>query len=158
MSSTSTDPIGIDESAELGQAHTGSADARTVATFRRGFGDWLNRHLELDEERAADIVLATDEALANCADHAYQALDRIGSMTLRIVYHPVTAELTVSVSDHGHWVEPDPAALNAARGRGILLMRALADVCTIDGRDEGTTVCLRFFGCPPKSYVLNLAC
>ena len=59
--------------------------------------------------------------------------------------------------DHGHWMEPE-TVVNNARGRGILLMRALADECTIDGGEDGTTVCLRFYGCPPNSFAISQAC
>ena len=136
--------------------HTGTADAATVAAFRHSFGEWLNGHLELGEERVADIVLATDEAMSNCADHAYRVIDHVGSMTLQIAYYPVATELVVNVIDHGRWLEPDFEAASV-RGRGILLMRALSDDCTIDGGSEGTTVCLRFCECPPNSFVLSQA-
>ena len=114
----------------------------TVAAFRRTFGHWLDQHLELDEERVADIVLATDEAMSNCVDHAYRVVDYAGSITLHVSYYPVTSELKIRVIDHGHWMEPETVA-NNARGRGILLMRALADDCTIDGGAG------RHYGLPP---------
>ncbi|WP_081290925.1 ATP-binding protein [Mycobacterium asiaticum] len=154
--STSSDPVGIGDADEFGDSHTGTADPHTVAMIRRKFGHWLDQHLELDEERAADIVLATDEAMSNCADHAYRVLNHVGDLTLKITYYPVSTELRVCVIDHGHWVEPDTSPSNA-RGRGILLMRTLADDCTIDGGAEGTTVCLRFFGCPPNNFVFSQA-
>lgn len=155
--STSSDPVGTGAADELWHTHTGTADARTAATFRHAFGEWLDRHLELDDERVADIVLATDEAMSNCADHAYRVVDQVGTMTLQIAYYPGTTELEVNVIDHGRWLEPDFEVSNV-RGRGILLMRALADDCTIDGGSEGTAVCLRFDGCPPKSFVFSHAC
>jgi serine/threonine-protein kinase RsbW len=156
-SATSSEPVGIDEVDGLRHAYTGTADPNTVVAFRHTVGAWLNRHLELDEERVADILLATDEAMSNCVDHAYRVVDYVGTMTLQISYLPVTTELAVRVSDQGHWMEPETAAVNAARGRGILLMRALADDCTIAGGQDGTTVSLRFDGCPPNSYVLSQA-
>ncbi|OBK19533.1 hypothetical protein A5636_18170 [Mycobacterium asiaticum] len=140
----------------VGDSHSGTADPHTVAMIRRKFGHWLDQHLEMDEERLADILLAADEAMSNCADHAYRVHDDVGDLTLKISYYPVTAELKVCVIDHGHWREPDTSPSNA-RGRGIVLMRALADDCTIDGSAEGTTVCLRFYGCPPNSYVFSQA-
>jgi anti-sigma regulatory factor (Ser/Thr protein kinase) len=154
--STSSDPAGFSEADELWHTHTGTADARTAAGFRRALGHWLDRHLELGEERVADIVLATDEAMSNCADHAYRVVDHVGTMTLQIAYYPGSTELEVVVIDHGRWLEPHFEVSNV-RGRGILLMRALADDCSIDGGSEGTTVCLRFYGCPPKSFVLSHA-
>lgn len=154
--STSSDSAGIGEAGELWHMHTGTADAHTVAAFRHALGGWLDRHVELGEERVADIVLATDEAMANCADHAYRVVDHLGTMTLQIAYYPATTELEVIVVDHGRWLEPSFEVSNA-RGRGILLMRAIADDCAIDVGSEGTTVRLRFYGCPPKSLVLSHA-
>lgn len=154
---TSSDQVGFSEADQLWLSHTGTADPHTVAMFRRDLNDWLSRNLELDEDRSADIVLAADEALSNCADHAYQVVEQVGSMTLQITYSPVTTELKVCISDYGRWIEPNPAAINAVRGRGIMLMRSLADECFIDGGQAGTTVCLRFRGCPPNSYVLSQA-
>lgn len=154
--SPSSDPVGTDEADEFRYTHTGVASGPTVAAFRHRFGEWLNRHVRLDEERFADIVLATDEAMSNCADHAYRVVDHVGSMTLHIAYHPVSTELKVIVIDHGRWLEPDFDA-SSARGRGIALMCALADDCTIDGGGEGTTVRLRFNRCPPKNFVLSRA-
>jgi anti-sigma regulatory factor (Ser/Thr protein kinase) len=156
-SSPSDDPVGIGEADEFGDLRTGTADANTVAGFRRTFGHWLDQHLELDEERVADIVLATDEAMSNCVDHAYRVVDHAGTITLHVSYYPVTSELKIRVIDQGHWMVPETFTKNA-RGRGILLMRALADDCTIDGGQDGTTVCLRFYGCPPNSFAISQAC
>lgn len=153
---TSSESVGAGSADVYRHMHTGSADAYTVAAFRRTFGGWLGTYLELDEERIADIVLATDEAMSNCVDHAYRVVDHTGSMTLQIAYFPVTSELRVCISDNGRWREPSPAPRNI-RGRGILLMRALADDCTIDGGLDGTTVCLRFHDCPPNDFVLSHA-
>ena len=151
---TSSDSVGVGGGSEVGHTHTGAADPRNVVMFRRSLDAWLEQYLELDDNRVADIVLAADEALSNCADHAYRIVDSVGSMTLQIAYDIAVNELKVSVSDNGRWTEPQSVAANAARGRGILLMRALADDCTIDGRHDGTTVCLRFYGCRPNSCAL----
>ncbi len=151
VSATSNNPNSVKDVGELTYTHTGSADAHTVATFRQRFRNWLNRHLELGAERFSDIVLSTDEALTNCADHAYRAAECSGNMTLQATYQPATTSLKVCVTDHGSWLEPDPAAINAIRGRGILLMRALTDDCTIEGCNDSTTVCLYFHSCPPKN-------
>ncbi|MHA7652172.1 ATP-binding protein [Mycobacterium sp. ML4] len=154
--SASSEFIGIGDADGLRLSHTGTAVARTVVAFRHSFSQWLELHLELSEERVADVVLATDEAMSNCADHAYRVTDDVGNMTLEIAYYPVTRELKVCVVDHGRWLEPDfpPSTL---RGRGIHLMHALADDCTIDGGREGTTVRLCFGDCSPKSFVLSQA-
>jgi serine/threonine-protein kinase RsbW len=69
-------------------------------------------------------------------------------MTLTIACDRAEATVQVCVTDHGRWIEPDPAAINAVRGRGIILMHALADNCTITNDIDGTTVCLHFHHCP----------
>lgn len=119
------------------------ADPRAVAEFRRALRRWLDDVIDLDTDRKADVVLATDEALANCADHAYRGRDTPGLMTLQVNYDPRKFILAVCVSDHGVWVDPDFEA-NPLRGRGILLMRAIADDVTVQGTGRGTTVCLEF--------------
>ncbi len=133
------------------RTHSGPADAETVAEFREHVRAWLNSTVQLDAERASDIVLATDEALANCAEHAYRGQQTTGVMTLYMSYaHPESA-VKVRVTDQGRWIEPDSAAARSLRGRGLVLMRALADDCTVKGHRDGTSVCLRFHGCPAST-------
>ncbi len=130
------------------QTHSGPADAETVAAFRELVRDWLHSTVHLDAERLSDIVLATDEALANCAEHAYRGQRTTGVMTLNMSYaHPESA-VKVRITDQGRWIEPAAAANNALRGRGLILMRALADDCTVKGHRDGTSVCLHFHDCP----------
>lgn len=128
--------------------YTGSADAATVAIFRKLVRDWLKSAVDLNAERVSDIVLAIDEALANCAEHAYRDQQTAAVMTLTIACDRAEAIVQVCVTDHGRWIEPDPAAIDAVRGRGIILMYALADNCTITNDIDGTTVFLHFHHCP----------
>ncbi len=128
--------------------YTGSADPPTVVSFRKLVRDWLDRNVDLDADRVSDIVLATDEALTNCAEHAYLDQQSAAVMTLTIAYDRAETTVQVCVTDYGRWIEPDPAAINAVRGRGIILMQALADDCTITNDASGTTVRLRFDQCP----------
>lgn len=93
-------------------------------------------------------MLATDEALSNCVEHAYRAHPAAGGMVLQVSYDSADSIVKVCVTDQGRWIEPDPAALNSVRGRGIMLMNALADACTVEGQTHGTTVCLHFHDCP----------
>jgi serine/threonine-protein kinase RsbW len=133
------------------RTHSGPADAETVAAFRGLVRDWLNRTVHLDDERVSDIVLATDEALANCAEHAYSGQQTTGVMTLNMSYaHPESA-VKVRITDQGRWIEPDSSTSNALRGRGLILMRALADDCTVKGHRDGTSVCLHFHDCPAST-------
>ncbi|BBZ43268.1 ATP-binding protein [Mycobacterium parmense] len=126
------------------RTYRGPADAGTVALFRRHFRDWLDAHFLLDATRVSDIILGTDEALSNCAEHAYRNRGGRGDMVLDIAYDHQDAAIAVCVTDTGCWIEPDPTASQGLRGRGLILMNALADECTVDGRDDGTTVCLRY--------------
>ena len=62
-------------------------------------------------------------------------------MDVRAAYDPDSDTLAVTVNDHGRWRQHgSPAEL--ARGRGIPLMRALADTARIDGPPHGTQVTL----------------
>jgi anti-sigma regulatory factor (Ser/Thr protein kinase) len=128
-------------------AKTGRADPPTVTYFRELIALWLSEAVITDPQQHADIVLATDEALANCADHAYRG-STPGTMTLTVSHDASLARVTVCVSDHGTWIDPQPHDPRSGRGRGISLMRALSDHCTIEGSPRGTTVCLHFERCP----------
>ncbi|RSM36111.1 ATP-binding protein [Amycolatopsis balhimycina DSM 5908] len=94
----------------------------------------------VDETRAQDIVLASYEALANVADHAYDGSGS-GVVDLDAAVHPDRIE--VVIRDHGRWRIP-VADLRpvSVRGRGLLLLRASADRADITSGDEGTVVTL----------------
>jgi anti-sigma regulatory factor (Ser/Thr protein kinase) len=80
-----------------------------------------------------DLVLATYEALANVADHAYP--DGSGDAWIA-AEQAGPGELTVTVSDRGRWRPPpsDPGL----RGRGMILIAALADRVAIRRGTVGT--------------------
>ncbi|WP_372664317.1 ATP-binding protein [Amycolatopsis kentuckyensis] len=94
----------------------------------------------VDEARAQDIVLASYEALANVADHAYDGAGP-GVVDIDAAVHPDRIE--VVIGDHGRWrtpvVDPRPVSL---RGRGLLLLRASADRADIASGESGTVVTL----------------
>jgi serine/threonine-protein kinase RsbW len=137
--------------------YSGPARPQALTTFRRLVRNWLTCTVDLNPERESDIVLATDEALSNCVDHAYRDQSATGAMTVKVSYDTSDSVLKVCVTDHGCWIEPDPAALNNVRGRGVMLMNALADTCTLEGHDYGTTVCLHFEDCPAVRDALAYA-
>ncbi|BBZ43680.1 ATP-binding protein [Mycobacterium parmense] len=130
---------------------TGRADAENVAVFRARFQKWLETHFSLSPERVSDVILSTGEALSNCAEHAYRDSGRPGVMTLSVRYETPGATIVVCVTDGGRWVEPAANAPTGFRGRGLPLMHALSDECTVEGRADGTTVCLQFHRCATKS-------
>lgn len=116
-----------------------AADGIVAAHVRREFGSWLKRHFILDEQRWNDVLLAVNEALANAADYAYSPEVDRGTVDVNAELGADGDALTVTVADHGRWREPAPQ--NSRRhGRGIPLMRALADVTSIDGTSTGTRV------------------
>lgn len=123
--------------------HDVSADPPTVSGLREELTRWLRRGSGMDETRLCDVVLAVNEALANAAEFAY-ALGGAGTMDLEAVRDIDRRRITVTVSDRGHWRETNPLNRQRCRGRGIPLMRTLADSVIIDTSGLGTSVCLRF--------------
>lgn len=124
-----------------------AADARSAARARAEFGMWLDRHFGLGAERSNDLLLAVNEALANAAEFAYVDADRRGTVDLSATYDAAADTLAVTVNDRGRWRQkvPEPATVPPqpqVRGRGIPLMRALADQVTIDRTPRGTHVSL----------------
>jgi serine/threonine-protein kinase RsbW len=92
-----------------------------------------------------NIILGVNEALANCVEHAYRAQDVAGTMSLQAGYDPDAQTIRVCVSDRGTWHRRSPRPPHDPHAsRGIMLMHALADHCTISARPDGTTVCLDY--------------
>lgn len=83
----------------------------------------------------ADVVLASYEALANAAEHAYP----IGAGSVDLVAARTTdGRVLVTVRDHGSWrpLPLDPGL----RGRGLLMIRALTQRVEVQQGQDGTTV------------------
>lgn len=113
--------------------------------IREDFSTWLAHSLRLDATKTSDIVLAVNEALANAAEHAYLNSSEPGMMHARAEHDPELATLTVWITDEGRWHVQDPSmAPNPARGRGTMLMRALADRTAVDSTPGGTEVRLQW--------------
>ncbi|WP_108920424.1 ATP-binding protein [Mycobacterium montefiorense] len=123
----------------------GAADATTAYKLRHTLQSWLQEVPQASADVGEDIILGVNEALANCVEHAYRAQDTIGTMTLRAGYDPAAQTISVCVSDRGTWHRRSPCKPHDPRAsRGIMLMHALADHCTINARPDGTTVCLDY--------------
>ncbi len=110
------------------------AEAARLTEIRRALTGWLSS-AAVEPEQAADLVSAANEACTNSIEHAY-ATGTAG----RVV---VTAECArgavyIAVTDTGAWrpLPEDPGA----RGRGLAMMRALADEVDIDRTATGTRV------------------
>jgi serine/threonine-protein kinase RsbW len=109
-----------------------------VADLRRKLTRWLGG-LPLDAESTHDITLATYEALANVAAHAYPD----GHGWARLEAGRVGDAVTVTVTDTGCGIpatRPRTAALRTSGGRGLLLIDKVTDQSDIDTGAHGTRV------------------
>jgi anti-sigma regulatory factor (Ser/Thr protein kinase) len=128
----------------------GAADAVTATELRRALQRWLQEATEVAADVRGDIVLGAGEALANCVQHAYRTRPTVGPMRLQAHHDPDAQSVSVRVSDRGTWHRPAPTKPSDPwASRGIMLMHALADRCTIFARPSGTTVCLDYTGRRP---------
>jgi serine/threonine-protein kinase RsbW len=108
-----------------------------LSEVRAQVGAWAGR-LGLSTDAVDDIVLATHEALANVADHAY--LEGGGDAEL---YAACTnGEIRVVVRDHGRWRAP--ASDPGWRGRGMVIIEGLAEHVDVQCADAGTSVAMRW--------------
>ena len=97
--------------------------------------------LSVPDDRTFDILVAVGEAVANGIEHAYTAIAADDSIRIRIAHTNSGAALKISIEDRGSWREPRPTS---DRGRGIRLMRALADDFHLDEGPAGTRVRMIF--------------
>jgi signal transduction histidine kinase/DNA-binding response OmpR family regulator len=100
---------------------------------------WLERAGLSSDDRDA-IVLAVGEAVANAIDHGS---DRDPRQIVTVELARRGSTLIASVGDRGHW-QPGLRALAAGRGRGHLIMEAVADDVDINLDQGGTVVTLQF--------------
>ncbi len=120
-----------------------AADAHSAARTRAEFGIWLERHFTLGAERFSDLLLAVNEAIANAAEFAYADASQRGTVDVSAAYDGDSDTLAVTINDRGRWRQSVPVQRQRQlRGRGIPLMRALADEVTIDRTPHGTHVTL----------------
>lgn len=109
-----------------------------MGSLRGRLASWA-RTTGLTSEAVDDVVLACYEALANAAEHAYRG--RPGE--IRLNAERIDDHVIVTVTDRGRWLV---RGAPETRGRGLLLMRELADDAhfTVDLEHPGTTVRLRW--------------
>jgi serine/threonine-protein kinase RsbW len=122
-----------------------AADAHSARRTRIEFRSWLETHFRLGAERLQDLVLAVSEAIANAAEFAYADAPQDGTIDVSAAYDDASDTLAVKVNDRGRWhhhVSGQAPPDRQFRGRGIPLMRALADDAKIDSTPRGTHVTL----------------
>ena len=107
------------------------ADPARLRSVRRNIGRWLSGH-GVPKSDAEDIILASSEACANSIEHAYGP----GQGAVDIEAEVAGGEVTIVVRDAGRW----RSSRNGDRGRGLPLMEACMDTCTLTRGDAGTEV------------------
>jgi anti-sigma regulatory factor (Ser/Thr protein kinase) len=113
------------------------ADPGELARLRRDLREWLLQ-AGLSSRRAADLVLAVDEACANAVEHAYGD-GQPGDVVVEVSRSP-DDEVIACVQDGGRWRDT-PADPN--RGRGLRIIEAVVDEVDIQTGATGTTLRLR---------------
>ncbi|HEX6476278.1 MAG TPA: anti-sigma factor antagonist [Acidimicrobiales bacterium] len=110
-------------------------EPRLLAPARRALRQWLSQ-AGAERGEVEDLVLACGEAAANALEHAYGPGE---DGFLRIEAFDRSGEITITVSDSGHW---RPRAERPG-GRGFHLMSSLTDEVEVIPGPRGTTVHLR---------------
>lgn len=111
------------------------ADARRLVNLRMALRRWLTEQ-DVPLPLQQDILLGSGEAVANAIEHAYGPSGGV----IRISAQRSAKSMRIVVRDLGRWRPPrDPH-----RGRGIRMMRALADSVLISPTGTGTSVELRW--------------
>ena len=94
------------------------------------------------EELAEAVLLATGEAVSNAVEHAYPPdAEGVVELTMALGW-PDPADVSVAVVDGGRWRPAPPDA--GFRGRGLQMIRALADRADITTGPHGTSVRMRW--------------
>lgn len=122
------------------------ADAECLAPMRRAIAEWAAR-CGLGEDGTTDLQLAVGEAVTNAVEHAYTNGDRppADAVELSLELQP-EGSVAVRVVDHGLW-RPPPAD-PGYRGRGLALIRELAEDVEVLPADDGTEVWFRLPALP----------
>ncbi|MET9225756.1 SpoIIE family protein phosphatase [Lentzea sp. NPDC003310] len=109
------------------------ASPEQLSGLRRAAADWA-RLAGLSDDAAYDLELAVGEAAANVVDHAYPE----GDGTFESTFESTGRGVRVSVRDAGRW-RPPPAD-KGHRGRGLDMIRAIADEYELRPDENGTTI------------------
>ncbi|ROP41744.1 SpoIIE family protein phosphatase [Saccharothrix texasensis] len=105
-----------------------------LAVMRRNVEAWAAT-AGLSPDQLDDLQLALGEAAANAVDHAYPD-DVPGEFTYDLA--TTATGVRVTVRDHGHW-RPEPED-KGYRGRGLQIIRSIAERAVFHRAEDGTTV------------------
>jgi anti-sigma regulatory factor (Ser/Thr protein kinase) len=87
---------------------------------------------------ASSVILAVDEAMSNVLGHAYAGTNP-GTFDLHATVDADRNSIHVIVADRGRWQAEDSES-GTLGGRGLILIRMLANETEIERVDTGTTV------------------
>lgn len=111
------------------------AESSQLAPVRKALRSWLAQ-CELSPTTVQNVLVAAGEACANAIEHGHRHAPGQG---VRLRAEALVDNLRLTVADSGRWKVPQPE-LNAHRGRGVALMRAMMQQVTITPGPSGTTV------------------
>lgn len=111
------------------------AESSQLAPVRKALRSWLGQ-CDLPPGTVQNILVAAGEACANAIEHGHR---HAPGESVRLRAEALVDDLRLTVADSGRWKAPEPE-LNAHRGRGVALMRALMQQVTITPGPSGTTV------------------
>lgn len=116
----------------------GRAVAQRLRDVRRAIEHWAEQR-GLPADLIGELALASYEAMANAAEHAYAGVEP-GPLSVQVSASPSWVHAVVA--DQGKWHEPD--AGTGFRGPGLPLIKGLADGATVTAAQLGTTVRMRW--------------
>jgi serine/threonine-protein kinase RsbW len=111
-----------------------------------GFINTISSEIQLDENQAANVYMAVNEAVKNAI--LFGNRENPNKQVI-IIVDKVDSTLSFTIKDEGTGFDfnnlPDPTApenIENVTGRGIFLMKSLAD--SVEFKDNGSTVVLKF--------------
>lgn len=123
------------------------AHPHQLASMRRQILDWAGG-VGLGRDKLDDLQLAVVEAAGNAIEHAYRDSDRPGRVEV-VLSADRDGGVRITVADEGRWRPPpqDPGF----RGRGVQIIKALADEVDIAAGSDGTIVRFRLLPASPAT-------
>jgi anti-sigma regulatory factor (Ser/Thr protein kinase) len=128
-----------------------SAEPRQLAAVRRTVRAW-SALAALSDDCSADLQLLLSEAASNSVEHAYRGSE-VGEFAYE-VRRRANGGVRVAVQDFGRWRAP--AADPGYRGRGLALIKNLAEEVTLDVGDTGTRLAFTVPAGPPHQETEEL--